>query len=134
VVRVRSAPPSRPRSFNEFARPDALLKVFADFPEGGLAHRAPERIADQLAFIHDRLTLDIAVACISDGATGKRLSLLADVMLPRPPSLGLLHHMLCLVPERFRYLAVSFEHFFRRQRALALPRAMSRDLGGPRPR
>ncbi len=67
--------------FDEFTRPYALLKIFPDFPEGGLTHRAPERIAHQLAFIYHGLTLDIRVSGIGDGFAHARFSLLATAML-----------------------------------------------------
>jgi hypothetical protein len=112
---------------NELAGGDPPVEVLPDLGECGLTHRAPERVAHEVAFVHDCLALHLPVARPGHGCMGvlrpiARLAL--DLPVPR-----LCHNSLTLISEGGGDLPVALEHFLRTERCLGVASPMSRDLG-----
>jgi hypothetical protein len=123
----------RPFDDLKFAGGQAYFKIGADLTMSDLAHAATKAVADQCAFVHNRLTFEVLVT-----GKGERLSnslkrvdrflvLLRTFPSCADNSVGLVSEVCCQLPMRCRYLTWRVNLF-------AIPRRVRRDLGGFLPR
>ena len=118
----------RPLDDLKFSGSQAGVKIGADLGMGDLAHAATEPVADQRAFIHNRLALEVLVA-----GKGERFSNalkgVDGLLLMLRPFPRCANNSLGLVSKVCRQLPVRGHHLSRRMNLLAVTGRVRSDLG-----